>query len=88
MRDQPPAFIDELLLRGGVVDPAMHGANEARIANLSWRRRRGETESAFLARARAAASLAGYQFIAFSGFTPVCPAQSFSPLHVGARFRQ
>jgi hypothetical protein len=83
--DKPPSFIEELELRGGVVDPRMLGANEARIANLSWRRRLGETESAFLARARAAASLAGYDFVAFSGFVAVCPVQQFSPLHVGAR---
>ena len=65
------SVVDELFHREGQIDPDFVGVNQARAGDLIFDRQRGESESAFLARARMEARAAGYRLLCICGHLPV-----------------
>ena len=71
------SIVDELFHRQGQIDPDFVGVNQARAGNLIFDRQRGESESAFLARARMEARAAGYSLLSIAGHLPVSDVVKF-----------
>ena len=65
------SIIDEAFAREGVIDPDFQGINQARAGDLIFDRNRGESEPAFLARARMEARAARYRLLSIVGLMPV-----------------
>ena len=72
-----PSVVDEMFFREGVIDHDFAGVNQCRAGDLVWHRDRGETETAFLARARMEARSAGYQLLCIAGHLPVSDVVRF-----------
>ena len=66
-----PSIVDEMFFKEGVIDPDFIGVSEARAGDMIWHRERGESEPAFLARARMGARAEGFALVSIAGHLPV-----------------